>query len=150
MKKSIWMFWMVSLIFTLLVSFALAQTAETTAKTEPAKTAAAPAATLKVVKIACGTSVVDRELQGQDTVFTETTEKVYCWVTITGGSEGTSVNFVWYRDGKEVTRVPLTANYSRTRTWAYKSMISGSKGDWKVEVVDSNNNVIGTTSFKVQ
>jgi hypothetical protein len=150
MKKSISMFWMVFLIIALMVSFAIAQAPETTTKTEPAKTSVAPVATLKVDKIACGTGVTDRELTGQDTVFTETTEKVYCWVTITGGSEGTSVNFVWYRDGKEVTKVPLTANYSRTRTWAYKSMFAGSKGDWKVEVVDSNNNVIGTTAFKVQ
>jgi hypothetical protein len=145
MKKRISMFWIVSLVFLTLVSLAIAQSAESTAKTEPAKTA-----TLQVSKIACGTAVADRELQGQDSVFTETTEKVYCWAMITGGSDGTSISFVWYHDGKEVTKVPLSANYPRTRTWSYKSMFAGSKGDWKVEVVDASNNVLGTTSFKVQ
>jgi hypothetical protein len=150
MRKKLLLFWMVSLIFTLMISVVLAQAPETTAKTEPAKTISAPATGLKVDKIACGTGVADRELQGQDTTFTETTEKVYCWTLISGGSEGTTVSFIWYHNGKEVVKVPIAAKYSRTRTWSYKSMFSGWKGDWKVEVVDSNNQVLGTTTFKIQ
>jgi hypothetical protein len=139
-------------------SMAFAQAPDTAKKVaEPIKAEAqtkvekaVPAAVLKVDQIACGTGVVERELQGKDTTFVETTEKIYCWSLITGGSEGTMVNFVWYHNGKEVVKVPVAAKYARTRTWAYKSMFSGWKGDWKVEVVDSNNQVLGTTTFKVQ
>jgi len=134
-----------ALICAFMFAALIAQTPESTTKTE-----SAPVTTLKVDKIACGTGVVDRELQGQDTVFSESTEKVYCWVTLLGGSEGTAVNFVWYHDGKEVIKIPIAANYSRTRTWSYKSMYAGAKGDWKVEVTDSDNQVLGSTSFKIQ
>lgn len=138
MQKRIKLLWMVLLACAFIFTAASAQTSEST-----------PSSALKIDKIACGTGVIDRELQGQDTAFTESTEKVYCWVTILGGSEGTTVNFVWYHDSKEVVKVPIVVNFSRTRTWSYKSMYPGAKGEWKVEVTDSNNQVLGSTSFTI-
>lgn len=150
MKRRTALFWAASLIGVFVFAVLMAQAPESTTKIEPSKTESADVSALKVDKIACGTGVADRELEGQDSVFTESTEKIYCWALIMGGSEGTTVNFVWYHDGKEVVKIPLSANYSRTRTWSYKSMFAGSKGDWKVDVIDSNNQVLASTSFKVQ
>jgi hypothetical protein len=146
------------LALTLIGSLAFAQAPDTTKKViEPPKAAVQAkvenpvmAEGLKVEKIACGTDVIKRELQGEDTVFAETTEKVYCWSLITGGAEGVKVNFVWYHNEKELVRVPIAVNYPRARVWAYKSMFAGWKGDWKVEVVDANNQVLGATAFKIQ
>ena len=137
--------------FAMLALFGLsfAQTPEPPKTTEPV-TSATPAATLKVEKIACGIGVAERELQGQDTVFAESTEKVYCWSLVMGGSEGTTVSHVWYHGDKEIARVQLPANYPRSRIWSYKSMYSGWKGDWKVEVVDAANQVLRTVTFKIQ
>jgi hypothetical protein len=145
MQKGIMFFWTAMLVCVFIFATALTQTPETTAQTE-----SSPTKTLSVNKIACGTGVVDRELQGQDTVFSESSEKIYCWVNILGGSEGVTVNFIWYHGGKEVAKIPIAANYPRTRTWSYKSMYIGAKGEWKVEVTDSNNQVLGSTSFKIQ
>jgi hypothetical protein len=110
----------------------------------------APTGILKVEKIACGAGITDRELQGQDTTFAESIEKVYCWALITGGSEGASVNFVWSRDGKEVVKVPINVKYPRARVYSYKSKFSGWKGEWKVDVVDGSGQVLGTTAFKIK
>jgi hypothetical protein len=160
--------WMIPLIVGLfitafVISMAFAQAPDIAKKAEPAKiekavTSAKPAAiekpaatgVLKVEKIGCGTNVVDRELEGQDTTFAATIEKVYCWSLITGGSEGASINHVWYHDGKEVVKIPINVKYPRARVHSYKTMYAGSKGEWKVEVVDAGGQVLGSTTFKIQ
>ncbi|NLI16333.1 MAG: DUF2914 domain-containing protein [candidate division Zixibacteria bacterium] len=150
MRKANMFYWVSALTGAFIIAAAIGQSPDATIKAESAQTESTSEGGLKVDKIACGVEIANRELQGQDTVFAESTEKVYCWVTILGGREGTIVNFVWYHDDKEVAKVPIAVNYSRTRTWSYKSMYPGAKGNWRVEVIDSNNQVMGSTSFKVQ
>lgn len=109
-----------------------------------------PAAALVVEEMAVGTEVVDKELQGKAETFSPDVGKVYCWVMITGDDVPATVDFVWTHDGEEMARVPLEIKYPRMRTWSSKNIMPDWTGDWKVEVVDSGGNVLGTTSFTVQ
>jgi hypothetical protein len=109
-----------------------------------------PAATIKVEEIACGTDVVDRELQGKAETFTPDVGKVYCWALITGDNVPATVDFVWTHNGEEMARVPLNIKYERMRTWSSKNIMPDWTGDWKVEVVDPDGNVLASTSFTVQ
>ena len=107
-------------------------------------------AMLTVETIACGTTVEERELQGQDTTFAKGIEKIYCWSLVTGGEDPTTVEHVWYLGGEEKARIMLDVKYPRVRTWSSKTILPEWTGDWEVEVVDSFGKVIGSTSFTIE
>ncbi len=109
-----------------------------------------PAEQLKIERIACGTAVEDRELLNEADSFSPETERIYCWSLITGCEEPTTVEHVWYYGGVEKARVALEVKYPRMRTWSYKTMIPEWVGDWKVELVDTEGNVLAMTEFKVE
>jgi hypothetical protein len=125
--------------------------AETTmTKAEPAAEKAMPVASFTVEGMACGTGVMDRELEGEATTFPSDIEKVFCWCTVVGCEEPTTVEHVWYHNGEEIARVPLEINYPRARTWSSKNMIPEWAGDWKVDLVDDAGKVVASTSFKLE
>ncbi len=105
---------------------------------------------IKLEKIACGSGVADRELTGQDTVFSVESGTIYCWTLFTGGAPGNSVTHVWSLDGKEMARVSLPVDYPRTRTWSSKKIFAGAEGKWRVEVVDSRDSVLAAVEFVVR
>ncbi len=105
---------------------------------------------MNVEGFACGTAIEDRELQGEAETFPAETEKVYCWTTITGCEEPTTVEHVWYYGGEEKARVPLEIKYPRMRTWSSKTIIPEWQGDWKVEMVDETGHVLATVAFTVE
>jgi hypothetical protein len=105
---------------------------------------------LEIKKFACGTAVEERELQGEATTFPSDIERIYCWSLITGCEEPTTVEHVWYYGNKEIARVPLDVKYPRMRTWSYKTMMPQWIGDWKVELVDIDGQVLATSLFKVE
>ena len=45
--------------------------------------------------------------------------------------------------------LPIKANSKNYRVWSYKKIIPSWTGDWKLEVLDKDGNVIGEKQFKV-
>jgi len=151
MKKYLAVLFLV--VIALLASQVFAQeTGETTTKQtmEETNTEMMTEPTIKVEGFACGTAVVDRELEGEAETFPAETEKIYCWTTVTGCDEPTTIEHVWYYGGEEKARVPLEIKYPRMRTWSSKTIVPEWQGDWKVEMVDENGNVLATVAFTVE
>jgi hypothetical protein len=113
------------------------------AKAEPAK------GDLQVADAKLGTGVADHEIQGEADTFKQDVGKVYLWNKITGG-EGTEVSHVWYQGDKKVSEVKLKIKFDSMRTWSYKTIYPGAKGDWHVDVVGPDGAVLKTVSFKVE
>lgn len=103
-----------------------------------------------IARFVVGTGVENREPVGVAETFPASTEKVYCFLEATGIAEDTEVSFVWFYGEKEMLKINLPLKMgSKWRTNASKN-IAGMKGDWKVELRDSNGNPLKEIKFKVE
>jgi len=93
------------------------------------------------------TAVESREPVGVSKEFDSSVVQVYCWTQLSIKTPPAKVKHVWYKAGQKVLEVPLTINYSSGRYWSVKNV---STGDWTVEVMVTNDEVIGAASFKVK
>jgi hypothetical protein len=103
-----------------------------------------------IARLVVGTGVENREPVGVAETFPASTEKVYCFLEATGIAEDTEVSFVWFYGEKEMLKINLPLKTGpRWRTYASKNL-AGMKGDWKVELRDSNGNPLKEIKFKVE
>jgi hypothetical protein len=109
---------------------------------------AAPA--LTIARMVVCESVENREPVGEAEVFPATTSKVYSYLEAKDIAEDTNVSFVWYFEENQVAKVDLTLRQgSRWRTYSSKN-VATFKGDWKVELQDSNGKVLKAIAFRVE
>lgn len=103
-----------------------------------------------VKRLVIGTGVENSEPIGVAETFPASTEKVYCFLEATDIAKDTEVSFVWFSGEKEMSKfsVPLKEG-PRWRTYAYKNLRE-IKGDWKVEIRDSEGKVVKDVKFKVE
>lgn len=78
-------------------------------------------------------------------------EKVYCWTVFAyKGTEDTTANIVWKRDGKEISTIQLRVGHSsHWRTWSYIRLTDKSVGEWEAQIQDLSGNVLGAGKFAV-
>ena len=121
--------------------------AQEKAKEEGAPKETAPFA---VKRLVIGTGVENGEPVGVAETFPASTEKVYCFLEATDIASDSEVSFVWFNGEKEMSSfsVPLKTG-PRWRTYAYKNLRE-TKGDWKVEIRDSEGKVVKDVKFKVE
>jgi hypothetical protein len=112
--------------------------------------AAKETAPFAVKRLVVGTGVENGEPAGVAETFPASTEKVYCFLEATDIAKDTEVSFVWLSGEKEMSKfsVPLKEG-PRWRTYAYKNLRE-MKGDWKVEIRDSEGKVVKDVKFKVE
>ena len=92
----------------------------------------------------------NNEPVGAAEIFPASTEKVYCFLEATNIAKDTEVSFVWSYGGKEMLKTTLALKAGpKWRTYANKNM-RGLKGDWKVEIKDSEGKVLKDIKFKVE
>jgi hypothetical protein len=100
-----------------------------------------------VEAIKFGTGIEKNEVTGEGTSFSAETEKVYCWFRVTGAKDK-SIMVKWYRNDVFVSETPLEISSNNMRTHSYKTIL-GNGGDYKVEVIDDEGNVIQKAQFLV-
>jgi len=108
-------------------------------------TAYAAEATVKV-----GTGVEKYEVTGSSDSFTVAPNtRIYAATRLTGVEPGT-VNVIWSKDGKEVSKTELKVPRASYRTHAYRTFRAGDTGAWTAKVVGTDGTELGSTSFQVQ
>ena len=111
----------------------------------PTVSAAVSATGLKLDKVVITDSVENREPGEARASFASGTNKVYCWMKVSGTTTET-LKLVWYADGKYISTASAQIKSDPMRTWNTKTVVPG---DWKVEIVDSNNAVLYAGEFTV-
>lgn len=104
---------------------------------------------LQVKEFALCEGIRERKPVKEKTIFPSGVGKVYLWTDIYGAEEPTTVTHVWYYEGEKIAAVPLEIKYSRTRTWSYKTISPEWLGDWQVEVVDLQGNLLKKVTFVI-
>jgi hypothetical protein len=107
------------------------------------------ASPLHVSNAVVATSVVDREPVGAGEAFGPNVGELYFHMIVEGDFREATLEHVWIRNGQEVARVPLTVRGPRWRTWSSKAIPSDWTGEWQVQVVDPEGEVLDAVSFTV-
>jgi hypothetical protein len=102
---------------------------------------------LEVVEGLITTQVSDRQPVDSVQSYPAASGKLFCFTRIAGAIEGAQVFHVWYRGDQEMARVKLLLRSSDWRTWSSKSLLPSWSGDWRVEVVDSEGNLLQAIPF---
>lgn len=131
------------LLITMLIFSNIAMAQEETTQEEKAM--------LDVEEMLFCQSVEDREPTGVDTVFANTVEMVYCYTKIVSPTdEPTNISHVWYLDGEQKSKIDLTIKGKTWRTWSSKTIPESWTGNWKVEVVSEDGDVLESKEFMVK
>ena len=107
------------------------------------------ASSLAVEEMQFGTAVENRQLTGADSVFSADVGEVYCFTKITGAETPVTVSHVWYYGDEEKARLEHDVKAKSWRTWSSKHITGAMKGNWKVEITDTQGAVIETLRFTV-
>ncbi len=121
-----------------------------TATTTRVANAPASAPSLAVSRMEISAGVMDRKPLDIGTTYPASQEKVYCYLEFKDVKKEATVNVVWMLGQNVMDKIPLTIKPSpKFRTWTSKT-INGMRGEWKVEVLDDNGNLLKSTTFTVQ
>ncbi len=107
-------------------------------------------AQLTVQSIEVGTSIENRELVGADSTFSSDVNTLYCHTTINGAENEPTIKHVWYYNGEEQASINLNVRSENFRTWSSKKIWHTWTGNWKVEVLDANDNVLASKEFTIK
>lgn len=137
-------------VISLAVLFSLGAVWTVSAQDNPPFQAKDVTVDFEIGRLVMATGIESREPSGVADVFPADTPKVYCFLEAKNIALDADVVFVWIYNGKEVltTFLPLKAG-ARWRTAAEKSLYQQA-GDWKVEIRDTADHVMGSVQFKVE
>ncbi len=122
--------------------------AETTAAPSESSPSVSQAATTVVDAQICE-EIIEHEPVSSGDVFTGEITKLYCYSKIES-SEETEIRHIWSFNNTLVAETPLLVGISPGwRTFSSKNIRPIDKGDWKVEIVDTNDNVLKTLEFVI-
>lgn len=94
--------------------------------------------------------IKDRAPVGVSDAFPSDIYKVYCFTTVAGAADTTTVVHNWYRGEKKMAAVELSIKAASWRTWSSKRMAPGWEGLWRVEVTTADGTVIESKEFSLE
>jgi len=105
---------------------------------------------IEVENFAVCTSVENKQPVGTDSVFTSDVGKLFCFTKLTSQTDSSEISHVWFYQNKQMAKINLSMNAKSWRTWSAKTIMPSWKGNWRVEIQDSNGNVINSISFRIK
>lgn len=108
------------------------------------------AAELQVAQGVVTTQIVNRMPVDEIQSYTASVGKLYCFTRIVGAQGETSITDVWKLNGQEVARVKLPVRSPDWRTWSSKTIPPDAKGNWEVDVLDAQGQLLKTITFTLK
>ncbi|MFC1838917.1 DUF2914 domain-containing protein [Thermodesulfobacteriota bacterium] len=105
---------------------------------------------LVVDEIQICASVEGRTPQGTALSFSADIERVYCFTKLKNSGESSKVIHAWYYKDKEMARVELSVRAATWRTWSSKRILPSWTGEWRVDVLSPDGNVLSSKSFEIK
>ncbi len=111
---------------------------------------ALPASALEVTQMAITTAIVDREPVDSVVVYPIQDTLLYCYTRILHADEPTVVKHAWYRDDQLMSLTELQVKSPDWRTWSAKRLLAGWEGNWRVDVLDADGQLLQSTGFQLR
>ena len=93
--------------------------------------------------------VVDREPIDVGDSFEVAVGKLYCFTKIVGAQEPIEIAHVWYYGDVERARVNISVEAASWRTWTSKIIQAHEIGDWHVDIIGPDDEVLETVEFEI-
>ena len=82
--------------------------------------------------------------------FINNVDSLFCYTKISNSGNKQEIKHIWYFENKEVTTVSYNIKTSYNyRSWSKKTVYPNQTGNWRVDVVDSNGEILGTRDFTI-
>jgi hypothetical protein len=112
--------------------------------------ASAEASDLIVADSVITTAIEDQQPVDMIETFPADYGKLYCFTRIVGADEDTVVTHVWYYQDNEMARVTLPIHSKNWRTNSSKRFLPNWKGQWRVVVLDEQQNELAEIPFRLE
>lgn len=97
------------------------------------------------------TTAIERQMPvDRVQVFAADYGKLFCFTRIVGAQENTQITHVWYYQEDEMARVSLSVGSADWRTYSSKRFLPQWSGEWKVVVLDAEQNEIASIPFRLE
>ena len=107
------------------------------------------AASIEVAEAVICQDVVDREPIDAGDSFEVSVGTLFCFTKIIGAQEPIEIAHVWYYGDVERARVNLSVEAATWRTWSSKIIQAHEIGDWHVDVIGPDDEVLETVEFEI-
>ena len=82
--------------------------------------------------------------------FSNTVDSLFCYTKISNSGVKKEIKHVWYYKNEKITSVVYNIKTSYNyRSWSRKNILPSQIGEWRVDIVDANDNVIGSRDFSI-
>lgn len=106
---------------------------------------------LKITELAVTTKIVrNKPIDSVHRISSASVKALYCFTRITAPADtDTTIKHVWYRGDEKAGEYELPVKGERWRTYSKKEIQRGWAGDWRVEILDSDGNLLKTIKFRM-
>jgi hypothetical protein len=104
---------------------------------------------LTVEDISICTAVQDRQPVDVGTNFAKDIGQLYCYTKLTGNQDSGSIYHAWYYNDREMLKLKLDVKAKTWRTWSNKKIQDIWTGKWRVDVLSSDGEALGSIEFTV-
>lgn len=104
---------------------------------------------IEIARAQFASEVREREPVDQGEGLTTAQDPIYFFTEVKNAA-GETITHRWIHDGEVVAEVPLNVGSNSWRTWSSKEMLPEWGGEWTVEVLDSQGNVISEESITIE
>ena len=106
---------------------------------------------LRVLKATICRAVEDLMPVGVDRFFPISAGKIYVWTEIEAKQVPSKIHHIYYFSGEKISDVSLDVRSTRWRTWSFKTIANRRyRGEWRVDIVTSEGNILRQLYFEVK
>ena len=82
--------------------------------------------------------------------FTNNVDSLFCYTKISNSGNKQEIKHLWYFNEKLVTSVTYNIKTSYNyRSWSKKTILPNQIGQWRVDIIDSKEKILGSRKFKI-
>ncbi|MED5554156.1 MAG: DUF2914 domain-containing protein [Candidatus Neomarinimicrobiota bacterium] len=83
--------------------------------------------------------------------FINSVDSLFCYTKISNSGPKQEIKHIWYLEGIVMTSVAYNIKPSfNYRSWSRKTIYPNQTGQWRVDVIDSYGNILGTRDFTIK
>ena len=83
-------------------------------------------------------------------IFSNNVDSLFCYTKISNKGAKQEIKHLWYYENKLITAVTYNIKTSYNyRSWSKKTILPNQTGDWRVDIIDSKENVLGSRKFEI-
>ena len=83
--------------------------------------------------------------------FINNVDSLFCYTKISNSGSKKEIRHIWYFDDKEISSVTYNIKTSYNyRSWSKKTIYPRQIGKWRVDVIDSFGNILGSRNFNIK